>query len=446
MGACVAGAGAASADSNFKFTRVDGGSNNTRYGTSVAIAKRFGNADTAILASGEPGHYPDALSANYLSGQLQAPVLLTQHDSTPSDVLAQLKAAGVKNVVLVGGPLAISTAQEDALKGQFTSVTRVAGTGSDTSRFGTNAAIMGQDKPDSTTALIATGNTFPDALAVGPVAYKEGMLVGLADHGTVRKEVIDALNAQGVKNFIIVGGPLAVPESVRTQLETSGFHFVTRLDGTGYSRQGRSGTAAAVAEYATKNWGFSVNHVNVASGRPAGDGADALSAGPLSGQNNTPLLVTETEAAAGSADDYLKKHANTLQDGLLFGGVLAISDATKADMEKAAQSVTSNQTYSVTPNGATTVNTTTASNTTEGHLLRHLRQPGQPAADRLLAGLDRQQRPGLLQGRQQQRQGRRRDRAYDTARRPTRRSRDINGVFQHLQPVVPTRWTCRTAP
>ncbi len=176
------------------------------------------------------------------------------------------------------------------------------------------------------------------------------MPVGLSNKGDISDYVIAALKADGVDHAIILGGPLAVPQSVIDKLAANGIQFVTRLQGSA-GNTGRSGTAAAVAQYAVDKLGFTVNNADVASGRVAGDGADALAAGPLSGKENTPLLITETESVGGAAVNYLKAHANTLQSGRIYGGPMAITNALEATLEQAAQSVTSNQSYSVTPQG-----------------------------------------------------------------------------------------------
>ena len=350
LGACAAGAGAASADANFTFERVAGPD---RYATSAKIADKFGDATNAILASGEPGHYPDALTANYLAGVQSAPILLTQKDETPASVLAQLKDSKVKNITIVGGVLAVSAAQEQALKDADYTVKRVSGQ----TRSNTNADIIkegGDAKSD--TALVATGFNFPDALAAGPLAYDEGMPVGITNKADMPDDVIAALKAAGIDKAIVLGGEIAVPKSVVDELEAKDIKVITRLSG-----QSRSATAVAVADYAVKNLGFSVEHVNAASGRAFGDGADALAGGPLSGESESPILVTENASVAGPAVlDYLKRHANTLDDGYLFGGPLAITESLKKALEAAAQTVTSNQDFTVTPADEVTLETVAA--------------------------------------------------------------------------------------
>src|SRR5665811_2631182 len=96
----VALATVASATSTFAFDRLAG---IDRYATSVAVAGAYGASTNVILASGVPGHYPDALTASYLAGVKNAPIMLTQFDATPADVLARIAASGATDVWLIGG-------------------------------------------------------------------------------------------------------------------------------------------------------------------------------------------------------------------------------------------------------------------------------------------------------------------------------------------------------
>src|SRR5665811_46972 len=107
----------------FVFDRLGG---TDRYATSVATAQQFGHSTDVILASGVPGHYPDALTANYLAGAKHAPILLTQAASPPANIATQIAASGATHVWIVGGTTAISAAQAATLASKYT-VTRLGG-------------------------------------------------------------------------------------------------------------------------------------------------------------------------------------------------------------------------------------------------------------------------------------------------------------------------------
>lgn len=363
IGACVAGAGAAHADSTFQFTRVPG---HDRYEVSANVAEKFGKADTVILASGEKDKYADSLSANYLAGVLNAPVLLTQYDQTPSEILKAIQDSGAKNVIIVGGTLSVSQAQQDALAKSY-NVTRLDGNGGN--RYDVNSQIIQQGNTKQDTAIIAAGYKFPDALAAGPLAFADKLPVGLVELNDAPTAVLNALKAQGVTKAIVLGGDLSISEDTRQQIENAGIKIVQE-----FKQGNRAGVSTALADYEIANYGFASNKVNVATGRDFAQGSDALSGASLTGQAKRPLLITAGDPKDGDQQatgqdilNWLQAHARTLTgtDNLMFGGPLSISDGQKALMEKAAQTVTSNQSYNVTPSQATTVNTATGHNTTD---------------------------------------------------------------------------------
>ena len=225
-GACVAGAGAASATSDFSFHRYNGAD---RYATSALVDEAYGNTDTVILANGQPGQYADALAANYLSGVKNAPVLLTQKDATPASVKKQLSDANVKNIIVVGGTSKISDAQVSSLESDGYSVTRVSGA----DRFATDSKIIGEGgNAKENLAVVATGFNFPDALGGGPLAY-DGRPLALTAKTHMDQDVIDALKAAGISKAVILGGTSAVGPEVEAQLKANGIDVVKRLSGSG---------------------------------------------------------------------------------------------------------------------------------------------------------------------------------------------------------------------
>lgn len=320
------GSGAASANPSFDFVRIDG---DNRYSTSAEVAGEFGQSTEAILASGEEGHYPDALTANYLAGELQAPVLLTRHNRTPDPVLAALADMGAERITIVGGTGAVSAAQADALETAGYEVRRLAGD----NRYATNVEIIEDGTTESDTALVTTSLNFPDALAGGPLAYAADMPLAITRPTRTHDAVVEALLDEGITKAIIIGGTGAVAPEVVTELEDAGITVAGRLAG-----EDRSETAAEVARYAVATHNFSTTAVNVASGDPALDGADALSAGPLSGQQKTPLLVTRDKDTPGvGLLSFLFEHSTTLSQGHIIGGPGAVAGSARDEMRRIAR-------------------------------------------------------------------------------------------------------------
>lgn len=336
VGVCVAGAAPASADATFDFSRIQG---DDRYATSAATADQFGSADTVILASGAHGHYADALTANYLAGLKDAPILLTKGNQTPSVVQDAIKKTGASKVIIVGGTGVVSQGQQDELSKSY-KVTRIAGH----NRYATAAAIIDQgDEAQTDTALLATGQDFPDALGAGPVSFAQNMPLAITKANDIPDNVVKELQKAGIDSIVILGGEDVVGKDVVAELKDKGFTVTDRVSGAD-----RAETSAKFAQYAVDHYNFKTTAVDVASGYANGDGADALAGAALSGQQSVPLLITKSEKNAGDGVvSYLGDHATTLEAGdtagntpvgngsVIFGGTGAVSTAAELDMEEA---------------------------------------------------------------------------------------------------------------
>lgn len=311
----------------FKFTRVAG---SDRYGTSANSAKMFGSSTDVILASGDNGHYADALTASYLAGIKGAPILLTQRGSTPDAIASQIAASGAKNLWIIGGDGVVSTAQETALKSRY-AVHRLAGT----DRYQTAAAVItAGGTAKSTTAILATGQNFPDALGGGALSYARGMPLAITQTDNLPISTLHALQAVGIKNVILLGGPTIVTQKVVDALASGGISVLTRLAGAD-----RAATSALLAEYEITQ-GFLNTGVNVASGYALGGGADALGGAALSGKQNRPLLITDSDVWVGPAvEAFLTRNAKSLAGGDIFGGMGAVSAAIEATMTADARAL-----------------------------------------------------------------------------------------------------------
>jgi len=324
----------ASATSTFAFDRVAG---TDRFGTSVATAKVFGDSANLILASGAQGHFPDALAASYLAGRKNAPVMLTTLATTPANVAAQIAARGTKNIWIVGGTGVVSAAQEATLATKYT-VHRLGGS----DRYVTAGLVIADGgAATTTTAVLATGQDFPDALGGGALSYAKTMPMAITKTDTLPAETLAALKVAGTTHVVILGGTAVVSANVVTMLTAAGITS-ERIFGAD-----RAETSSKLADYELTK-GFSNTAVNAASGYRAGDGVDALGGAALSGKELRPLLITDNQTLVGpGVDAFLKAHAATLTTGHIFGGTGALSAAAEAQMTADARGVSS-QTFTVT--------------------------------------------------------------------------------------------------
>lgn len=170
-----------------------GGAN--RYDTSLSVLRdapgKLGFekwSDTVIVASGE-GPY-DALSASPVAYRLQAPVVLTGTDGLDKDMVKELRAAGFKSALLIGGENVMPVKVESQLKSL--SLTRLAGA----NRYDTSAEVVDYAlrkkilKADG--VVLASGENYPDALAGGALAGSTGNVLALVNGADARSVALAA--------------------------------------------------------------------------------------------------------------------------------------------------------------------------------------------------------------------------------------------------------------
>ncbi len=175
-------------------------------------------ARRAILALGggveEHRSWPDALSASWYGSVRALPVLLTRPEDTPGVVASRIDT--VDDLVVAGGPGAISAAQFDRLDAVTTNLARRL---SGTDRYATAAAIaqdlVDQRLVDQSTVFVATGQNWPDAVAAGPAVANDRSLLLLVDGtGGMSESARTAfsMRADAVDNVVVLGGPKAVTD------------------------------------------------------------------------------------------------------------------------------------------------------------------------------------------------------------------------------------------
>lgn len=172
-----------------------------RYETSALLAKRvaglIGGVDQAIMASGED--FPDALASAPLSGKKVAPILLTQKESLPKSVDAMIKELKIKTVDIAGGNKAVATSLEKALP-------KLTKRYDGDNRYDTAALIANDVRTSPSQVYLASGEVFPDALTIGPVAAKTEDPILLSRKSVLPKETQDYMKKHKLSKIFIIGG------------------------------------------------------------------------------------------------------------------------------------------------------------------------------------------------------------------------------------------------
>lgn len=327
--------GPAGATPDFAFERIAG---KDRFDTARVISGQQGRSNTVVLARGDV--FADALSGTYLAGINDAPILLTRSDGLPAETDQAINDAGATRVIILGGVNAVTPAVEAHLRAKGLAVERVGGV----DRYETSAlaarhggpAVLGTSD-GLRTAIVASGANFPDALSGGPVSYAKKFPTLLTTPGAASPALLAAIDALGIRQVIIIGGPTAVAAGVESTLRGRGLN-VNRLFG-----QDRSGTSVAVARIAVERFGFRPTHLNVARGD---DFADALSFTTHAGRDSraggpTALHLTISSVVAGrELVDAVRSQSAALLHGHIVGGLMAISQEVEDELTRAARAGT----------------------------------------------------------------------------------------------------------
>jgi SpoIID/LytB domain protein len=190
-------------------SRVDGAD---RYETAAKVASSFPHGvDTVYVASG--ADFPDALAGASVAAAGSDPVLLTAKSTLPPATAAAIASLAPSKVVVLGGTGAVSSGVEAQLRAIVPDVTRVAGA----DRYQT-ASLVSALLPGASTAYVASGTTFPDALAGAALAGRQGAPVLLTAPTSLPGTTGAALTTMRPSAIWVLGGPKAVSNTVATKL------------------------------------------------------------------------------------------------------------------------------------------------------------------------------------------------------------------------------------
>lgn len=203
-------------------TRLAGAS---RYETAIQVARRYAPGVPAVfVATG--ANFPDALSAAAAAAYLGGPLLLTPSNTLAPTVRDEIVRLRPKKIYIAGDHGAIDRAVGAALE-TIAPVQRLGGL----SRYETGNSIVQTVFRSATHAFIATGRTFPDALAASGAAGATSAPVILVDgmKSAVPAESVALLSKLGVREVTVVGGTGAVSSAIEAQLSRK--YATTRIGG-----------------------------------------------------------------------------------------------------------------------------------------------------------------------------------------------------------------------
>lgn len=278
-----------------------------RYATAAAISlKGWTQSNYAVLAYGED--FPDALSAAPLAKKYNAPILLTQKDSLPSETINSLKQLNVRSVFIIGGTGVVSSKVESQLKAMSISTTRIYGQ----DRYETDIKVAEKLYNISELAIV-TGEDYADALSIAPIAAKKNMPIILTKHNEIPAIVKAYINSHSISKIYVIGAGSSIDSNLLTTLN---YFNVEQINGEDkYKRN-----LALIDRFKDD---LDLSTIYAATGE---DFADALSGSVLASTTSSPMLLVG--ANLSSQNDFFNINYNFINNIKILGGTGAVSEDT----------------------------------------------------------------------------------------------------------------------
>ena len=284
-----------------------------RFETAGAVAEWYRastSGGTIYIVNGL--NFPDALSAG--AATVDGALLMVEQNRIPAATQTQLTRIAPDRIVVVGGAVVVSdavVAQLAAFVDSPDDVVRISGQ----TRYETSRNVITSPAGYNNTVselLIATGRSFPDALAAVPAAMTRGGAVLLIDGSA---SSLDAPTRALVQSLgvpvTIVGGTGVVSAAIESELAT--LVSTSRVSGAD-----RFGTSVAVAQefFPQADWAFLANGFGF---------ADALAAGPAAGLLYAPVYLVQRDCVP--FDVFIDVFFVLANEVVTVGGTGVVSDA-----------------------------------------------------------------------------------------------------------------------
>lgn len=197
----------------------------TRYQTAQMVADKIqliaGPVSAAFVVRGDA--YPDALAVSPYAYSQKLPILLTRPDALDADVSTFIESNDITDIVIAGGESAVSTdvqVEIDGLNGAATVVERLFGSDRIATAVDVAHGCVDRGWGSWERIGIATASNFPDALSGGFACGSRSGVLLLTSSSSLSPAADAAIgaNASPGSMALILGGQMAVAESVRSQI------------------------------------------------------------------------------------------------------------------------------------------------------------------------------------------------------------------------------------
>ncbi|MBC2726306.1 cell wall-binding repeat-containing protein [Desulfosporosinus sp.] len=273
------------------------------YDTSAEVAKKWTTSYYAIIVNGD--NFADALCSAPLAQKYNAPLLLTKSNVLSAQTLTQLERLKVKKAIIIGGTGIISSEVEKSIKFMGIEVSRISGT----DRYDTSIKIA-QALGEFNQAVIASGETFPDALSIAPIAAMKGIPVFLTTKDNL-PENVKAYLLKNVQSTYVVGGTGVISDNVLMQLPSpKRLSGITRYD-----------TNISIIKEFANELDFGICYVSTGENY-----ADALAGSALASLTNSPVILVRDPVQPSTLAFFRGKNSSIKQK-VVFGGTVVVPES-----------------------------------------------------------------------------------------------------------------------
>ena len=269
-----------------------------RYKTAIKVSQAgWSKADTVVVVN----RYAttEGVIATPLATTYNAPILLTNNNSTPDYVINELKRLNVKNIIVVGNESQVGSGAINALKKSGASISRIGG--NNITEISLNIAKAIDEKHDVNKVYVANGsNGQIDALTIAAKAGEDKQPIILTEKNSINSSVYNWLKSESLSDAYVIGGENVVSNDVLKKIDGVVSADVSKNRVYGSDRHE---TNAAVINkfYHDKN----LNALFVAKSNEL---VDAMTTGPLAATKKSPILINPTNYVSARHTELLNTY------------------------------------------------------------------------------------------------------------------------------------------
>jgi putative cell wall-binding protein len=275
-----------------------------RYKTNLEINKYGWNKSKyAIIASGED--FADALCAAPLSKKYDAPIFLVDKCNIKSNIINQIKNFEIEKVFIIGGPGVVSESIKNEINKIGITTERLYGQ----DRYETCIKVA-EKLNNKSNLFLVSGENFPDALSIAPIAAKYESPIILTKSSCLPKSTKMYVTKEFFNKIYVIGGEAVLGDGILKD-----FRNYKRLSG-----KNRYETNLSILNEFSNELDFTNLYIASAENFP-----DALSGAALASHNKSSILLISNSPLKSSLD-FISSNINNIREIVVLGGKGVVSD------------------------------------------------------------------------------------------------------------------------